>query len=266
MMNKPQIMGILNTTPDSFSDGGAYINVKDALIQVKRMIDEGAKIIDVGGESTRPGASFVTAETECERIIPIIKAIKENFDILVSVDTYKSDVAQKAIDAGADIINDIWGNKYDGKMIDVICKNNVPYIWMHNKNDTDYLNIINEIKEDYKQFYNELTKRNYNLENLYFDPGIGFGKTPEQNLYILANLQKFMDIPTKKLLGTSRKSVYKYALNIEEAQDRDFATALTSFDAVQYGFDIIRVHNVKINFDAIEFAWAMQGAKNEFDQ
>ncbi len=262
-LDDPIVMGILNATPDSFSDGGNYCQLDSAVKQAQALLNQGAKIIDIGGESTRPGADFVSADEELKRIIPVIKAIKLEFNVLISVDTYKSIVAEQAIIAGADIINDVWGNRYDGKMIDVICKYNVPYIWMHNQDNSDYINIISDIKNDFINFYRLLESRNYSMHKLYFDPGIGFGKTPEQNLYLLANLDQFTDLDCKKLLGTSRKSVYKYALNIENTTDRDFPTALTSFDAVRHNFDIIRVHNVKLNHDAVNFAWALKGVNDE---
>ncbi len=263
MKTKPVIMGILNTTPDSFSDGGSYVTIEQALAQVEKMINSGAKIIDVGGESTRPGAEYVDATTEIKRVVPIIKAIKAQYQIDVSVDTYKSEVAIAALEAGADIVNDVWGNKYDGKMLDVICQYRVPYIWMHNQKEAVYGNLFNDIKHQFMDIYRQLAERNYPLEHLYFDPGVGFAKNGAQNLEIMSNLAEFTDLPAKILLGTSRKSVYNYTLGIKVAQERDFVTAYTTFDAVLNGIDIIRVHNVELNQTALELAWQMMGAKHD---
>ncbi len=253
-MNNSKIMGILNVTPDSFSDGGQYTEIEHALKQVEKMIEQGASIIDVGGESTRPGAEFVEIEEEINRVVPIIKAIKAKYSIKISVDTYKSEVAEAAILAGADIVNDVWGNKYDGKMLDVVAKYHVPYIWMHNNHTNEYKDLLAEIAEDFNQVKSQLKKLNYQVENLIFDPGIGFAKTQADNLKVLANLEYFKELNSPMLLGTSRKSVFNYTLGIEKAIDRDIPTAHTTFIAVLAGYEYIRVHNVRENYQALVLA------------
>lgn len=261
--NKPIIMGILNVTPDSFSDGGKYSNIEQALKQVGKMINEGAKIIDIGGESTRPGADFIDADEEIKRVIPIIKAVKAKYDVLISIDTYKSQVAKAAIEAGADMVNDVWGNQYDQKMLDVVCQYQVPYIWMHNQKDKSYVNVVDDILIAFEKIYQELEQSNYDMNNLYLDPGVGFAKNPVDNLKVISEINKFKYRGVKTLLGTSRKSIYKHLLDIDNPVERDMATANTSFYATLNGVSIIRVHNVKINQEAVDLAWQIMGATDE---
>lgn len=261
---EPMIMGILNTTPDSFSDGGEYIDEISALNQVKKMINEGAKIIDVGGESTRAGADFVSVETEIMRVIPVIKAIKANFDVLVSIDTYKSEVAQAAVDAGADIINDVWGNKYDQQMLDVVVKNDVYYIWMFNQENNKYENdLIETMKMEFLLVKSHLVEAGYDIEKLIFDPGIGFAKDINQNLITLNRLAEFKTMDSPILLGTSRKSMFKPILNLEDPKTRNIATAATTAIGVSMGATIFRVHDVKDNYQAMVVASKIMRGKDD---
>lgn len=251
---KTAIMGILNMTPDSFSDGGSYINKKDAIKQVEKMIREGATIIDIGGESTKPNAKYVDAEEETNRIVPIIKQIKSQFDILISVDTYKPEVAKKAIEAGADIINDVWGGSKDPQMLELVAETKIPYIAMHNQKDKQYNNLIEDIDLFFETLITYLNKADYPMERLILDPGIGFAKTHEDNVCIMQNLEHFQKFECKLLLGTSRKSMIGNIVNEDNPQKRIVGTCITSAEAVRAGYDIVRVHDVKENCQAIEMA------------
>ncbi len=262
MINKNQtyIMGILNVTPDSFSDGNSYMNIEDAKKQVSKMIKEGANIIDVGGESTRPGADFVSISEEIKRVVPIIKMIKENFDILVSIDTYKSEVANEAVIAGADIINDVWSNKYDKKMLDVVSKHNVYYVAMHNKKEKKYdEGVIKDIILDYKNILKECEKKNIDLNKVILDPGIGFAKGKKENLEVLSNLKKIRkEFSNIMLLGTSRKSFIGTINNIDIPRDRVIGTCVTTVYGLEADFEIFRVHDVKENRQTIEMVKAIK--------
>ena len=175
--NRTYIMGILNVTPDSFSDGGKFDNLDNALKHVEQMIEEGADIIDVGGESTRPGYTLLTDEEEISRVVPVIKAIKSRFDIPVSIDTYKSGVATAALDAGADMVNDIWGLKYDRKIADVIAKTDSFCCLMHNRNNTDYNDFMTDMMNDLKETVEIAKAAGIKDDKIILDPGVGFGKT-----------------------------------------------------------------------------------------
>ncbi len=258
--NKTYIMGILNITPDSFSDGNSYMEIEEAKKQVSKMINEGANIIDVGGESTRPGADFVFIEEEIKRVIPIIKMIKENFDILVSIDTYKSEVAKEAVIAGADIINDIWANKYDLNMLDIVKEYDVFYIAMHNKKEKKYdKDIILDIKEDYDNLLINCQKKNINLNKIILDPGIGFVKGKEENLEVLSRLKELREsFDNIMLLGTSRKSFIGTINNIDIPKDRVIGTCVTTVYGLEAGFEIFRVHDIKENKQTIEMVKAIR--------
>lgn len=263
--SKPIIMGILNVTPDSFSDGGAYIEIDAAKKQVAKMISEGAAIIDVGGESTRPGADFIDQETEIKRVIPIIKMIKMNFDVLVSIDTYKSEVALAAVNAGADIINDVWANQYDGKMLDVVIKTNCQYIAMHNNQTSDYPNgMINDMIEKFEAIKTSLVTNGYDVSNLIIDPGVGFAKDVYQNLEAIRAIEALKSLEVPILLGTSRKSMFKIINKIDDAKEREIGTAVTTAYGTEKGINIFRVHDVKKQKQALDVAWAIK--TGEFDE
>ena len=205
------IMGILNFTPDSFSDGGVFNNIDLAIEHVKKMIDDGADIIDIGGESTRPGYTLISDEEEISRVVPIIKAIKENFDIPISIDTYKAKVAEKALEAGADIINDIWGFKKEKDMAKVAAKYNVPCCLMHNRDNEDYKNLMEDILDDLRESIKIAKDAGVKDENIILDPGIGFAKTYEQNLETMNNLERFKEL---RISNTTR--------NIKKTYDRTY--------------------------------------------
>ncbi|MZK50203.1 dihydropteroate synthase [Clostridium beijerinckii] len=241
------IMGILNFTPDSFSDGGKFNDIDIAIKHVKEMIYNGADIIDVGGESTRPGYEIVSEEEEISRVVPIIKAIKENFDISVSIDTYKAKVAEQAIKAGANLINDIWGFKKDKDMAKVAAKYNVPCCLMHNRDNTEYKNLMEDILNDLKECINIAKDAGVKDENIILDPGIGFGKTYEQNLETMNNLERIKDLGYPILLGTSRKSMIGLALNLPVEERIEGTVATTVIGIMKDACDFVRVHDVLEN-------------------
>ena len=214
------VMGILNATPDSFSDGGKFNEVEIALKRVEEMISQGADIIDVGGESTRPNFTVVEVDDEINRVVPVIKAIKEKFDITVSIDTYKAKTAEAAIKAGADIINDVWGFKKDKSMASVAAKYDVPCILMHNREDKPYENLMEDVKNDLIESIKIAMDAGVKKENIILDPGIGFAKTYEENLIVMKNVKEIRDMGYPVLLGTSRKSMIGNTLNLPVDQDR----------------------------------------------
>lgn len=251
------IMGILNFTPDSFSDGGAFNNIDSAIEHVKKMIEDGADIIDVGGESTRPGYTLISDEEEIKRVVPIIKAIKENFDILVSIDTYKSKVAEKALEAGADLINDIWGFKKDKDMAKVAAKYNVPCCLMHNRDNEDYTNLMEDILEDLRQSIEIAKKAGVNDENIVLDPDIGFAKTYEQNLETMNNLERLKELGYPILLGTSRKRMIGLTLDLPVEERVEGTVATTVIGIMKDACDFVRVHDVLENSRAAKMTDAI---------
>jgi dihydropteroate synthase len=247
----PQIMGILNVTGDSFSDGGNYIDFSAAIDHSLRMIENGADIIDIGGESTRPGALSVDLDAELERTIPIIQKIREfNKDILLSIDTTKYDVAKEALIAGANIINDISGLTFEPRFVDLAKDFKSDLVIMHMQGtprdmqkSPKYSNLLKEI---YIFFEERIAlANNLGLESLIIDVGIGFGKTVEHNIELLRNLSYFDNLKAKKLLGISRKSFLGKIFNIEIASDRDMETVIFHSLLLKNNIDIVRVHNVK---------------------
>lgn len=258
------IMGILNVTPDSFSDGGRYNNIDAALHQTEKMIADGMDIIDVGGESTRPGYTMISNEEETERVVPVIEAIKQRFDIPVSLDTYKYKVAEAGIAAGADLINDIWGLKYDnGEMAELIARTGVTCCLMHNKNNTDYTSFMNDMISEMKVSVAIAEKAGIPLENIIVDPGVGFGKTYKHNLETIDRLDLFgkeLELPV--LLGASRKSVIGLTLDLP-ANERLEGTLAITVAGVMKGASFIRVHDVKENARAVKMTEAiMKGYLN----
>jgi len=254
---KTYVMGILNVTPDSFSDGGAWNGKDRALFHAERMIRQGADILDVGGESTRPGHIRISDEEEAARVIPVVKALKAQFDIPLSVDTYKSEVAKAAIDAGADLINDIWGLKADPKMAEVIAEAGVPCCLMHNRNNTAYRQYLPGVLSDLNECLCMADRAGIAREKIILDPGIGFGKTYEQNMTIMNRLEMLHDLGCPILLGTSRKSMIGLTLDLPVDQ-REEGTLVTTVMAVQKGCMFVRVHNVEANVRAIQMTEAIQ--------
>ena len=255
---KTYIMGILNVTPDSFSDGGDYTNIDIAVNHAKEMIELGADMIDLGGESTRPGHKFVSAEEEISRIVPVIKRLKEEINVPISIDTYKSEVAEEALKLGVDMVNDVLGLTYDGKMADVVAKYDGEVCIMHNQEGTDYdKDIMEAIKEFLQNSIDMALKAGVKKEKIVLDPGIGFGKTYEQNIEVLERLGELRDLGYPVLLGTSRKSVLGKILENSTPKERVNATVATTVLGVKDGVDIVRVHDVKENKEAAMVADAI---------
>lgn len=250
---KACIMGVLNVTPDSFSDGGSYTSVEKALEQAEKMIAEGAKIIDVGGESTRPGYTFVEATDEINRVVPVIKALKEKFDVLVSIDTYKTETARAALEAGADILNDVWAGLYDGEMLALAAEKNVPIILMHNQKEEKYDNITKEVCDFLAERAQTALDAGIAKENIWIDPGFGFAKNEAQNIELLQGLDAVCQLGYPVLFGISRKRTVDYLLGGGTAAlERDMGTAALSAWAIAKGCQIVRVHNVDLNRDIVK--------------
>lgn len=254
------IMGILNVTPDSFSDGGKYHKIDTALLRAEEMIKDGAAILDIGGESTRPGYTPVSEEEEMERVLPVIEAIKKRFDIPVSVDTYKSQVAEAAILAGADLINDIWGLKADPKMAEVIAKHQVACCLMHNRASVDYTDFLADVMQDLQETIDIAKKAGISDAKIILDPGVGFAKNYEQNLEVLGNLRRFHALGYPVLLGSSRKSVIGLTLDLP-SEERLEGTLVTTVAAVEQSVSFVRVHDIKENARAIKMAQAIYRRK-----
>ncbi|WP_029180049.1 dihydropteroate synthase [Streptococcus suis] len=264
LAHQVSIMGILNVTPDSFSDGGNYNEVKAALIQVEKLLADGATVIDVGGESTRPGASVVSEEDEIARVVPIIRAIKENYDCLVSIDTYKTGTARAALEAGADILNDVWAGLYDGDMLALAAEYRVPIILMHNQNDESYVDVVGEVKNFLTERAQAALDAGIAADNIWLDPGFGFSKNVQHNLDLLQGLDHITGLGYPVLFGISRKRVVDFLLGGNSLPtDRDQATAALSAWAVQKGCKMVRVHNVAANRDIVK-VWDQltQGGKH----
>ena len=242
------VMGILNVTPDSFSDGGRYNNLDSAMKQAEKLISEGADIIDIGGESTRPGHTQITSEEEIARVVPIIEKISKNLDTIISIDTYKYDVAEEAIKAGANIINDIWGLQYDkGEMAELVKKSNLPLIAMHNQNDEVYnKDIMLVLREFFEKTFKIADKYGIDRDTIILDPGLGFGKNVEQNIEVLSRLNELKDMGSI-LLGASKKRFIGKLLNDLPFDERVEGTVATTVIGIERGVDIVRVHNVLEN-------------------
>jgi dihydropteroate synthase len=259
------IMGILNVTPDSFSDGGDFVDIEAAILHAKQMVEDGADIIDIGGESTRPGFAEVNAEQELDRVIPVIERLVKEIDVPISIDTYKAEVADRAIQAGAVIVNDIWGMQKDPKMVEIVAKHQVPIILMHNQQGTDYSNdIMEEICMFLRHSIDLGLQAGIKLENMILDPGIGFGKTSEQNVIVMARIGELNDLGCSILLGTSRKSFIGKILDLTP-KERVEGTVATTVMGIMQGADIIRVHDIKENLraakitDAVVRGWINNG-------
>lgn len=247
------VMGILNITPDSFSDGGKFQEMDQALFHVEEMIEEGADIIDIGGESTRPGHTKISAEEEIDRVVPLIEEVKNRFNIQISLDTYKSSVAKAGILAGADLINDIWGLKYDAQMARVIAEADVPCCLMHNREEAVYTSFVTDVIADLQESLSLAGEAGIAQDKIILDPGIGFGKTYEQNLEMLAKLERLHVLRCPLLLGCSRKSVIGLALDLP-VTERLEGTLVTTVLAMWKGCSFVRVHDVKENLRALKMA------------
>lgn len=255
--NNTYVMGILNVTPDSFSDGGKWNGMDAALRHCEEMIADGAAIIDVGGESTRPGYTKISDQEEMERTVPVIEAIKANFDVPISIDTYKSQVAKATIEAGADLVNDIWGLKYDPKMAGVIAEAEVTCCLMHNRDNMEYQSFMNDMQQDLEETITLAKQAGIADNRIILDPGVGFAKSYENNLEAIAKVDALQALGYPVLLGTSRKSVIGLTLDLPAAE-RVEGTVVTTVYAVQKNCAFVRVHDVKENVRAIKMAQAIE--------
>ena len=244
------IMGILNVTPDSFSDGGRFDKMDAALLHAEKMIKEGADILDVGGESTRPGHVQITDEEEIARVVPVIEKLKKEFDVPISIDTYKSAVAEVAVCAGADLVNDIWGLKYDKNMAEVIAKSGAACCLMHNRERAEYNSFVEDVLDDLRETIAIAKKAGIADDKIILDPGVGFAKSYEQNLIITNNVDRLNELGYPVLLGTSRKSMIGLTLDLPSDQ-RVEGTVATSVIGVMKGCRFVRVHDVLENKRAI---------------
>jgi len=238
------VMGILNVTPDSFSDGGKYNTLDRALFHAEKMIKDGAKIIDVGGESTRPGSREISAEEELERVIPVIEALSREFSVPLSIDTYKGEVARQAIQAGAHIINDIWGGKRDPEMPQIMAQCNVPVILMHNRPDLNYTNLLEDMVKDLQESIDIVKKAGVTDDKIILDPGIGFAKDYEHNMEVMAKLEIIVNMGYPVLLASSRKRFIGYTLDLP-VEERLEGTLATVALGIMKGCQMVRVHDVK---------------------
>ena len=251
------IMGILNFTPDSFSDGGKFDNIDAAIAHVKEMIEAGADIIDIGGESTRPNHTPVDEEEEINRVIPIIKAVRKEFDIPISIDTYKAKVAEKAIEVGADLINDVWGFKKDKDIAKVAAQYNVPCCLMHNRENEDYKDLMEDILEDLRESIKIAKDAGVKDENIILDPGIGFAKSHEQNLETMNKLERLKELGYPVLLGTSRKRMIGFTLDLPVEERVEGTVATTVIGIMKDACDFVRVHDVLENARAAKMTDAI---------
>lgn len=245
------LMGVLNITPDSFSDGGDYNNLEEALQRAWALVEAGADILDIGGQSTRPGAKQISLEEELERVIPIIKRIRKNLNIPISVDTTRAEIAQQAVRAGADIVNDISGGTFDGDMLTTVAELEVPIILMHIRgtpetmqHKIDYEDLVGEIIAVLRERLAAAEKAGIARSRLLIDPGIGFGKTAAQNIELLRQLHQFQRLGVPILVGTSRKSFIGKIINQDDPKQRVWGTASTCCAAISQGADILRVHDL----------------------
>ena len=248
--DRTYVMGILNVTPDSFSDGSKYNTIDRALKHTEEMIKDGMDIVDVGGESTRPGYTMISDEEEISRVVPVVEKIKAEFDIPISVDTYKSGVAKAAIEAGADLINDIWGFKYDENMAQVVKDGNVSCCLMHNRERAEYNSFVEDVLDDLRETIAIAKKAGIADDKIILDPGVGFAKSYEQNLIITNNVDRLNELGYPVLLGTSRKSMIGLTLDLPSDQ-RVEGTVATSVIGVMKGCRFVRVHDVLENKRAI---------------
>lgn len=256
--NGVYVMGILNVTPDSFSDGGLWTERDAALRQSGRMAEEGAAIIDIGGESTRPGHTPVSAEDEAARVLPIVEAVKRETGLPVSIDTYKAEVARAALEAGADMVNDIWGLRRDGgEMAALIAGTGAACCLMHNRERAEYADFMADMLSDLRETLAIADRAGIARSSIVLDPGIGFGKTYEQNLIAMNRLDELLAFGCPVLLAASRKSVIGLTLDLP-ADERMEGTIATTVAGVLRGAAFVRVHDVKENLRAARMALAIR--------
>lgn len=241
---KTLIMGILNITPDSFSDGGKFTDLQQAVLRAKELVEAGADIIDIGGESTRPGYEEISVEEEIARVVPVIKEIVKEVPVPLSIDTYKAEVAKQAIEAGAHIINDIWGAKADPEMAKIAARTNVPIVLMHNRNNEDYDSFFRDCMNDLYESVALVKAAGVKDENIIVDPGIGFAKDFNGNMEMMRHLDKLVAFGYPVLLGTSKKRMIGTVLDLP-VNERMEGTGATVCYGIQKGCQLVRVHDVK---------------------
>lgn len=256
LKNHTYVMGILNVTPDSFSDGGKYINKDAAFKRAVQMVNDGADIIDVGGESTRPGYTPVSAEEQIARVMPVIEEIKQKLDVPVSIDTYNAEVAKEAIRVGCDLVNDIWALQNTEEMAKLIADTHIVCVLMHNRKTPDYENFRRDVLSDLGGYLDRAKAAGIGLDQIILDPGIGFGKTYEQNLSIIHYIDDLKDLGCPILIGTSRKSVIGLTLDLP-IFERVEGTIATTVVACMKGVNFVRVHDVRENVRAIRMTEAI---------
>ena len=254
--NETYIMGILNVTPDSFSDGGKFNNLDAALRHAEEMVEEGADIVDIGGESTRPGHIVISEEEEIARVVPIVEAVKAHFDVPVSIDTYKGNVAEAALQAGADLVNDIWGFKFDKKTALMTAKYNAACCLMHNKDEAGYNDFLEDRVSEMAECVKIAREAGVADDKIMLDPGVGFGKTYEMNLAAINHVDVLHRLGFPILLGTSRKSVIGNTLNLP-ADQRVEGTLATTVIGVMKNCAFVRVHDIKENKRIIQMTKAI---------
>jgi len=259
---KTSIMGVINLTPDSFSDGGELNSTKKVLDQVNHFLCNGVDVIDLGAQSTRPGAEEVGSNIEIERLIPYLKSIKSAYpDALISIDTFNSDVAYEALTNGADWINDVTGGRRDREILDVVSKFNCPFVITHSRGNSQnmnelaqYENLLSEIMSSLDSLIKNALEKNISKRNIIVDPGLGFSKDINQNLEILKNLDLFKNFNLPILIGASRKRFIGEILNKNNPKERDIGTLAISCLCSHLNIDIVRVHNVKMNYEILKVA------------
>ena len=254
--NRTYLMGILNVTPDSFSDGGSYNHLDKALFRVEEMVHEGMDILDIGGESTRPGYERISEEEEIERVSPVIEAVKSRFDVPISLDTCKSKVALAGIVYGVDMINDIWGLLYDENMAEVIAGSGVACCLMHNRKEAVYQNFFEEVRADFEKILIKAQEAGIKKEKIILDPGVGFGKSYENNLEAIRRMGELKQLGYPVLLGTSRKSVIGLTLDLPVGE-RLYGTLATSVYGIMQGCAFLRVHDIKANREVVKMMEAI---------
>ncbi|MFP7256078.1 dihydropteroate synthase [Terribacillus goriensis] len=252
------VMGIINVTPDSFSDGGSYTNVEAAVKQAQKLAAEGADVLDIGGESTRPGYDPVSADEEIARVVPAIQAISEAVDLPISIDTYKAKTAEAAIKAGASIINDIWGAKFDPDMANVAARLGVPIILMHNREEANYTDLLPDMIADLEESIQIALDAGVKPEDIWLDPGIGFVKSFDENMSAMRELDKITAMGYPVLLGASRKRFIGTVLDLP-ADQRDEGTAATTAFGITKGIHMVRVHEVKQTARIVKMMDALVG-------
>ena len=264
-LSKPQIMGILNVTPDSFSDGGLFIDPKKAVLQAHKLFQEGAAIVDVGGESTRPGATPVSAQEEMDRVIPVIEAIRQELPVIISIDTCKPQVMREAVRAGAGLINDVYALRQPGA-VETVAGLKVPVCLMHMQGEPrtmqhnpHYTNVINEVKEFLRQRIAECVNAGIDKKRLIIDPGFGFGKSVQHNLTLVKHLSAFLSLDLPVLVGFSRKSTIGAILD-KPSDDRMIGSVSLATIACWLGAHIFRVHDVKQTADALKLCNAVMNS------